>query len=293
MLLGLAVVCTTIVVGVALYRTRSSSPAALLRRLPSEGAVIVSVDFGALRRAGVLGILGGSKVTQEPEYRAFVDETGFNYINDLDSALISFHRSGTYFLLRGRFDWRALEDYVGHAGGNCHNTFCRLTGSTPDRQISFFPLRRDLMALAVSKDDYAAAELQTVRQAGGAEIPGDPVWSLIPIAALKQNGSLPPAAQAFVRALDGAQSVLVAAVPERKRIAVRLDATCGSAGEAAALSTRLRDITAHLRDAVATPDPKDLGGVLAEGVFEQKDTHALGRWRVEREFLESLAGGGL
>ncbi len=293
MLLLLAAVCTAIVAGVALYKARSTSPAALLRRLPSDNAVIVSIDFGALRRAGILGVLGGSKMTQEPEYRAFVAETGFDYISDLDSALISFHSSGTYFLLRGRFDWRALSEYAARQQGGCHNSFCRATGSAPDRQISFFPLRRDLMALAVSGDESAALALQVLRQARGTEMPGDPVWSLIPIAVLKQNGSLPPAAQIFVRALDGAQSVLVAAGPEGKRVAIRLEATCSNAAEAAALVTRLRDITAHLRDAVATPDPRDLGGVLAAGVFEQKNSLVLGRWPVEREFLESLAGGAL
>jgi hypothetical protein len=293
MLLVLAAGCTAIVAGVALYRTRSTSPAALLRRLPSDGAVIVSIDFGALRRAGVLGVFGGSKVTQEPEYRAFVDQTGFDYINDLDSALISFHASGTYFLLRGRFDWRAIEDYAAHEGGNCHNSFCRVTGSVPERKISFFPLRRDLMALAVSTDEFAAFEMQAVRQARLVEIPGDPVWSLIPVAAFKRNGGLPPAALVFGQALDGAQSVLLAAGPEGTRVAVRLDATCGSGAQAAALTTRFRDITAHLRDAVATPDPKELGGVLAAGVFEQKDVHVVGHWPVEREFLESLAGGAL
>jgi len=86
---------------------------------------------------------------------------------------------------------------------------------------------------------------------------------------------------------------VLAASPEGTRVAVRLDATCGSAAQAFALATRLRDITAHLRDAVATPDPKDLGGVLAAGVFEQKEVHVLGRWPMEREFLESLAGGAL
>jgi hypothetical protein len=276
MLLALAAVCTAIVAGVALYRSRSSSPEALLRRLPSDGAVIVSIDFGALRRAGVLGIFGGSKVTQEPEYRAFVEQTGFDYINDLDRALISFHASGTYFILRGRFDWRALEAYAAQQGGNCHNSFCELTGSVPERKISFFPLRRDVMALAVSPDESAAFQMQAIKPARITEIPGDPVWSLIPIAALKQNGSLPPAALVLVRALDGARTVLFAASPENTRVAIRLEATCGNPAQAAALANELREITAHLRDAARTPDPRDLGGVLAAG-----------------EFLESLAGGAL
>ena len=236
--------------------------------------------------------IAASKVTPEPEYRAFVQQTGFDYLNDLDSALISFHRSGTYFLLRGRFNWKALEEYAAHQGGQCRDSFCRVAGSVPERKISFFPLRKNVMALAVGADASAAVRLQTVRPRLAA-VPGDPVWSLIPIAALKQNGSLPPAAAVLVQALDGARSVVLAAGPEGTRLAVRLDATCDSAAQAAALATRLRDITAHVRDAVRTPDPKDLGGVLAAGVFEQKEAHVLGRWPVQREFLESLAGGGL
>ncbi len=291
-LLVLAAACAAIVAGVALYRTWSVSQAALLRRLPSDGAVIVSLDFGELRQAGVLRIFGGSKVAQEPEYRTFVGQTGFDYLNDLDSALISFHPSGVYFLLRGRFNWKALEKYAAREGGNCRDSFCRVAGSVPERKVSFFPLRKNVMALAVGADASAASRLETVRSRL-AEVPGDPVWSLIPIAALKRNGGLPPATAAFAQALDGAQSVVLAAGPEGTRVAVRLDATCGSAAQAAALATRLRDITAHLRDAVATPDPKDLGGVLAAGAFEQKDVHVLGRWPVERAFLESLGGGAL
>ena len=291
-LLVLATVCAAIAAGLALYRTWSFSPGALLRRLPSDGAVIVSIDFRELRRTGVLSIFGGSKVAQEPEYRAFVGQTGFDYLNDLDSAQISFHSSGTYFLLRGRFNWKAIEDYAARQGGNCRDSFCRVAGSVPARKISFFPLRRNVMALAVGADSSAATRLQ-ITGPRLADVPGDPVWSLIPIAALEQNRSLPPAAAAFVQAMDGARSVVLAAGPEGTRVAVRLDATCGSAAQATALATRLRDITAHLRDAVAMPDPKDLSGVLAAGVIEQKDVHVLGRWPVAREFLESLGGGAL
>ena len=291
-LLVVAAVCVAIVAGVVLYRTLSFSQEALLRRLPSDGAVIVSIDFGELRRAGILNIFGGSKVTQEPEYQAFVRQTGFDYLNDLDNALISFHSSGTYFLLRGRFNWKALEEYAAHQGGSCGASFCRVAGSVPGRKISFFPLRKNVMALAVGADASAAVRLQTVRLRL-AEIPGDPVWSLIPIAALKQSGSMPAGTAVLVQALDGARSVVLAASPEGTRVAVRLDATCGSAAQAIALATRLRDITAHLRDAVATPDPKDLSGVLAAGAFEQKEAHVLGRWPVQREFLEWLAGGAL
>jgi hypothetical protein len=293
----LAALCVAVVAGIALTRMRSGSPAALLGRLPSQGAVIVSVDFRSLRRSGALAVLAGSKMTQEPEYRAFVYQTGFEYLNDLDSALIAFRPNGTYFLLGGRFQWKTLKEYTVNNGGTCHNTLCRIQGSGPDRMISYFPLRPDVMALAVSGDASAATGMQGSKPPFKFDVPREPVWVLLPVATLKSNASLPPGARPFVRVLEGADSVLLAAGPDGKRWTVRLDATCHDARSAAALVTQLRDIAAQLRGLIAregqTPNPSDLSGVLTAGAFEQRDAHALGRWIIEPEFLESLSRGTL
>jgi hypothetical protein len=293
----LAAFCAAVITGVALVRKRSSSPAALLGRLPSQGAVIVSIDFRVLRHSGFLSLLAGSKVTQEPEYRSFVYQTGFEYLNDLDSALIAFRPTGTYFLLSGRFHWNTLKEYTVNNGGKCHNTLCKIEGSAPDRMISYFPLRPDVMALAVGSDDSAAIAMQGSKAPFKLDIPSEPLWLLIPVAALRGNTSLPPGARAFVRVLEGAETVLFAAAPDGKRLTVRLDATCRDARSAAALVTQLRDITAQLRDLIAregqTPNPSDLSGVLTAGAFEQRDLHALGRWVIQSEFFESLTRGAL
>jgi hypothetical protein len=293
----LAAFCAAVITGVALVRRQSSSPAALLGRLPSQGAVIASIDFRALRRSGALDVLAGSKVTQEPEYRSFVYQTGFDYLNDLDSASVAFHSTGIYFVLSGRFQWKTLKEYTVNGGGTCHNTLCRIEGSAPDRMISYFPLRPDVMALAVSSDGYAATGMQGRKAPFQLDIPREPLWLLIPVAALRSNTSLPSGARAFVRVLERAETVLFAAGPDGKRWTVRLDATCRDARDAAALVTRLRDTTAQLRDLIAregqTPNPSDLSGVLTAGAFEQRDLHVLGRWLIEREFFESLTRGTL
>lgn len=293
----LAGICTAVIAGLALIRLRSNSPAALLGRLPSEDAIIASIDFLALRRARALGFLAGSGVTQEPEYRAFVYQTGFEYLNDLDSAFISYQPSGTYFLLSGRFQWKTLKEYTVNNGGKCHNTLCRIQGSAPERMISYFPLRPDVMALAVSSDGYAATAMQSRKEPPKLDIPREPLWVLIPMAALRRDTRLPAGARAFVRVLEGAESVLLAAGPDDKRWTVRLDARCRNARAAAALVTQLRDITAQLRDLIAregqTPNPGDLSGVLTAGAFEQRDVHALGRWVIAREFFDSLTRGSL
>jgi hypothetical protein len=38
------------------------------------------------------------------------------------------------------------------------------------------------------------------------------------------------------------------------------------------------------------PTPADLAGILTAGVFHQDDARVLGRWPIERAFLDSLAG---
>jgi hypothetical protein len=291
-LVSVAVLCAVAIACVALIRMRASSPAGLLSRMPQDGVIVVSIDFRALRKAGLLAILGGPKMSQEPEYRSFVDETGFDYLNDLDTALISFGPTGTYFLLRGRFDWKALKAYVAHRGGDCHNAFCRVEGSTPQRMISFFPVYGNVMGLAVSGNPYAASALQTRRRLDLA-VPSEPLWALVRVRKLADRSDLPPAAQVFVQALGGAQTVLLAARPTGTRFMAGFDASCASPAAAGALATRLRDITAHLRDTLSAPDPRELSGVLAAGVFEQKGSHVLGRWPVQRAFLQSLSEGAL
>lgn len=293
----LAAICISLVVGVAAWRRYKTSTASLFSRLPSDDAVVLSVDFQALRNAGVLSLLSSSRVTQEPEYRAFVEQTGFDYLNDLDSALVSFHSSGTYLLLRGRFDWKNLKDYTVQQGGSCYNTLCRINGSTPERKISFYPQQTDIMGLAVSRDDSAAIELQSRKAPRTFQMPADPVWSLIPVSALKNSPTAPAGTRAFARALEGADLLLLSAAPEGGKISLRLDATCRSDAAARSLAEQLREATARLREMLVrenqTPNPRDLSGVLAAGAFEQKEQHVLGRWPVERSLLESFAGSGL
>jgi hypothetical protein len=130
----------------------------MLRRLPTEDALVVYIDFAALRRAGILQMLDGSKVGEDPEYQNFVRQTDFDYKQDLDAVMVAFAPMGKYMLLKGRFDWKSLKNYVHGSDGRCNNSFCKLAGSTPEKRISFFPMQSNLMAMAVSDDDVAALE---------------------------------------------------------------------------------------------------------------------------------------
>ena len=143
----------------------------MLKRLPTDDAVVLYIDFSRLRAAGILQMLDGSKVGEDPEYQNFVRKTDFDYKQDLDAVMVAFAPMGKYMLLKGRFDWKSLKSYVQAGDGRCNNSFCKLAGSTPEKRISFFPLQSNLMAMAVSNDDVAALRMNTVTERPDAEIP--------------------------------------------------------------------------------------------------------------------------
>jgi len=283
--------------GLIYWRNRPNTTAGLLERLPADGVVLFA-DFDGLRRAGLLDALAAPAVTQDPEYVAFVEQTGFDYLKDLDSVLVSFHPRATYFLLRGRFDWKRMSAYVKRKGGTCYNSFCRVQGSAEERKISYFPIHPGVMGMAVSGDEWAAYHLQGARPARTDwEIPHGLVWSVIPASALRDAAQLPAGTRAFARPLgDVSRIALSLSAPGGARLELQLDVTCRSEAAAAALAGELGAITERLRALIALenqkPNPRDLSGVLAAGVFERKGTRVVGRWRIELEFLNSLLGGG-
>src|SRR5438067_1895331 len=73
-LLGLGGVAAAVTLGLL----KTSDPSTGLARLPSENAAVLSIDFAALRSGGVLELLSGPVVEEEPEYNTFVEETGFD-----------------------------------------------------------------------------------------------------------------------------------------------------------------------------------------------------------------------
>lgn len=288
------VICALAGGGYFWQRARALRPAALLKRLPARGALMAYVDFEALRKAGVMRLLEGAKAPEDPEYARFVQQTGFDYKRDLDAAMLAFAPNGKFLLLRGRFQWKNLEAYAASQGGECAGSVCRMTGSAPDRRISFFPLRSNLMALAVSPDDSAVLRLREHEPAADAEIPAAPLWVRFPPSALDSSAALPDSARLFAGAMDRADAVTLAFAPEGARIAATLDIRCRQPGDAAAIASQLTQLTAALRDGAGAgvgSDPASLAGVLAAGAFRAEGAKVLGRWPIEKTFLENALGG--
>ncbi len=267
------------------------APAALLSRFPVEDALVLSADFKTLRRAG---LLAESKTPLEAEYRQFLEGTGFDYKRDLDSLVASFSRSGTFFIARGRFNWKKLRDYTARQGGSCYQDLCRIQGSTPERHISFLPLRGDAIALAGSADDLAATRLTKTGAAVTAPLPQAPVWLSVPGVELRRADALPPGLHLMLSALTAADRVVITLGPSAQGIEAALEATCRTPDDAKILASQLSSTTGILKEALAQ-DKNASGGELAAmltgGRFDRTDRTVTGRWPVRRSLLDALTEG--
>lgn len=255
----------------------------------------MAIDMEALRRSGVLVALAGARVAEEPEYQAFVTETSFDYQKDLDLVVAKFGKETSFFLLRGRFDWPRLRAYVQSQGGACHNAYCQVGGSTPQRQISFFPLKTNLMAMAVGPSPDSAWQLASPQpDAQPRTAPARPVWLAVPSGVLQNYANLHPGARLLAAALEGTGEVELSLQIPPGRLEAQMDAVCRTPDEAAVLSSHLEQATRLLKgtnaSSGAAADPGDLIGVLSAGSFQTQGQHVLGRWPIEQAFLESILG---
>jgi hypothetical protein len=296
LILLISALCGLTLGGVIWYRSRALSPAAMLKRLPTDDAVVLYIDFSRLRAGGIPQLLDGAKVGEDPEYQSFVRNTDFNYKEDLDTAMIAFAPRGKYMLLRGRFDWKSLKLYAQSNDGRCNNSFCKMPGSSPEKRISFFPMQAHLMAMAVSDDDVAALRMNTVDARADAEIPNAPLWLSIPPSVVKSGQNLPPGTQMFARRLERAQAVTLAIVPEGAgQFAAKLNVRCASVTDASALAADLNKTTGLLREMIERehqkPNPADLSGFLTSGAFRSEGARVSGYWRIPRALIENLLGG--
>jgi len=267
----------------------------MMKRLP-QGAPLLFIDFAALRQAGILQLLGGAEASQDPEYLAFVRKTRFDYRQDLDSALLAFGPNGTYMLVRGRFDWNSLRQYVKSQGGSCAYSLCRVPGSSETHRISFLPLQDNLMAIAVSPDETAATDMTTSASGPTPVAPGGAVWLSFPGSWLRARPSLPEGTQMFARPMEQADSIVLSFVSEADHLVARLQVQCRSNHEADEVAAQLILATSRLREAIAlehhTPNPADLSGPLSTGSFRSEGSRVTGSWTFEPVFVRSILGGG-
>jgi len=279
---------------VFLHGAGSGSPASLIRRLPTGEATVVYFDLAAVRSAGLLSQLEGVEVAPEREYLDFVDGTGFDYEQDLDSVLASFQEFETFMLLKGRFDWGRLRNYVRSHRGSCNNGFCQITGSSEDRQISFFAVTPDVMAIAVGADPWAATLLMEPNESPVGEVPAAPVWIMAPGSVLERAAWLPEGMRSFASQLVVANRVILSLSPAGSGFESRLRVDCPTVESAADLTTRFREITEAVVSLAGGQDPASdstgLGDVLKNGEFRSEGATVTGIWPVSLSLLRAILG---
>ena len=279
---------------------RASHPddaAWMIQCLPQDQSTHLYIDVRALRSAGIVDLLAGPKTAEEPDYRKFVDLTGFDYRTDLDGIAAAFWHGGSYFVLRGRFAWKQLSEYAASQGGHCRNAVCEMPGSTTERNISFYPLKSDLLAMAVSKEPRGVDMIGPQRWRTPPRLSTEPVWISAPAYAFSDVNDLPTGTHSFFRPLAQAREVTFTAGPEGSRLEVKLDVMCNSPAQAADLLKHFTETTDLFKKMLARdnmkPNPGDLSGVLAAGMFQQQDQRVTGQWPIERNFVEALFSGKL
>src|SRR4051794_10235654 len=178
---AVALIC----LGAALYyfvgHRGPKSPADMVAWLPHTGATLAYLDVGAMRGAGLLDVFAGPKTVQDPEYRSFIQGTGFDYRRDLDAFAGAFTGSSGFFVVRGRFDWNKLRAYTATQQGECRGNVCSVAASQPGRWVSYYKIKSNLMALASSPNRWAALDIASHAAVDRvSENPDRPVWIMVP-----------------------------------------------------------------------------------------------------------------
>jgi hypothetical protein len=284
-------------VGVVRWRLDSKpfDTASLLATLPADGATLFYIDADVLRQSGILDLLAGSKAAEEADYRQFVQQTGFDYRTDVDAVAAAFLDGDTYLTVRGRFQWKMLASYARSQGGECRYTFCSMPASTKDTHISFYPLKTNVLALAVSARPKGADMIGANQPKNPQAVPPEPVWISVPSRVFGKPDAFPAGTRAFLSPLALTNNVIFAVGPQGNRLQLRLEVACASPQAAAELVRQFSSATDMLKKMIQrdqlTPNPKDLSGVLVAGSFQQQDAKVIGTWPVERGFITALASG--
>ncbi len=277
--------------------SRFSGAARLMQSLPLDGAVKLYIDFDQLRANGMLDLLAGAKSAEEPDYRKFIEDTGFDYRTDLDGVAAAFVRGDIYFAVRGRFNWTRLSAYARAQQGQCRDTICSMPASEPNRFVSFYPLAATVMALAVSSQEQGVTRIAPLESPASPAVPSSPVWISAPSFVFTNLKNL-PAGSSVLSPLADAQEAsfrVQAASGAGGGFEIVLDAPCATPEIATAIARKFISTTDLLRSMLQrdriTPNPADLSGVLVAGRFESKASHMTGTWPIDRRFVQALVSG--
>ena len=279
------------------FYSRPYEAVRLLQCLPAERSLHVYMNVGLLRSAHILDVLAGSQTAEEPDYKKFVEQTGFDYRTDLDAVAAGFRDGDEYFAVQGRFRWNQLADYARSHQGSCQDKQCSMPANQAGKTISFTLLRNDVLALAVAKDPQAVRLIFPGFWKDPPKIPAAAVWVSVPPYIFADAKNLPAGVGAFRSQLEKARNTIftLAAAPDQKAFELKMQVDCAAPDDAAKMAAQFASVTDLLKKMLArdklTPAPGDLTAVLVAGRFDAQKDQVTGTWPIERKFIESLVSG--
>jgi hypothetical protein len=283
------------------FYSRPYDAVRLVQCLPSDRSLHVYMNVGLLRSGGLLELLAGSQGTEEPDYKKFVEQTGFDYRTDLDAVAAGFRDGDEYFAVQGRFQWNRLADYARSHQGKCDviqgADACSMPATQAGKTISFSLLRRDVLALAVARDPQGARVIFPGFWKEPPKIPTAAIWLSAPPYIFADSKTLPAGLSPFRTQLTQARNTVftLGASPDQKAFELRMLVDCAAPDDAAKMAAQLSSVTELLKKMLdrdkLKPTSGDLTGVLIAGRFEAQKDQVTGTWPIERKFIESLVSG--
>jgi hypothetical protein len=291
------IILTAITMGASSYwwYSRPYDAAKLMQMLPPDRAVHVYLNVAAMRQVGILDTIAGSKQVEDSDYKKFVQDTGFDYRNDLDSLAIAFRDGDVYYAAQGRFRWEKLAAYAPAHGGKCDQFLCTTPGSEPGRNVSYYMPRTNTLALATSRTATAGDMVGPGTWAQTPVIGDAGLWVSAPPFAFSDLSKMPTGTRSFFSPLAKAQSTTFTLGPAAKGQGFELRMQVRTPSEEAAknMATQYQEITSlfvkMLERENMHANPSDLSGVLVGGKFESKDKEVTGTWPISKGFVETLA----
>ncbi|HYM10837.1 MAG TPA: hypothetical protein VEU62_08890 [Bryobacterales bacterium] len=281
----------------------------LFNRLPGENVLLFYLDADRLRHAAALAPLVRQRVEPDPDYKSFVQQTGFDYQRDLDAAAVCYLTDRVYVLARGRFDAARLRQYALAQGGSCEGNGldrpCRMPASQPGRTISFLLISPAVLALATAPEPDAVRQLQTTPQpnaeplAHAAAAAGDPpplLWATATPAgldrALSDSTFLSPNLALFSRTLAGAQRAYLLVADQSPNLQISLRAVCASEAQAGEMRRLLQGLNDLVGGIMHAPRPGKEASVwqrvLASAAISQEKNTVRASWTLDQTVLESF-----
>ncbi|HEU5412009.1 MAG TPA: hypothetical protein VFU57_13385 [Candidatus Acidoferrales bacterium] len=248
----------------------ANHPAApdLIHQLPAGAHAIAFSDLAALRKASFTNELSAlaPSSSQDPAYRQFVRETGFDYSRDLDRAAVALwpgtSPTSLIALAQGRFDQSKIERYALRNGGRrvkIHGAEVYEVPGQNSRLVRFTFLDPAEIAIADGPAiteilGPATSRLDSQMSARASAVSSAPVYAIARSQNFAKDLNIDATKNSQLAALlRSIRSITAVGQPAGDNLNVSASADCDSSLHAVELSTTLQGLVWMGRAALSDP----------------------------------------